>query len=225
MPAKALIALALLVFACAVATAGEIRGRVTAQGRELPGGAAGGAYGSKKFKFLEKIDYSEMRDFVVHIVGPASAGAPAEALTRRVVVQENAMFSPRVLPVAVGTTVEWPNEDDIFHNVFSFSDPKPFDLGLYREEIKKLTFDQPGRVDVFCSIHKEMHCIILVLENPWFAAADESGRYRIAEVPPGDYELRAWHERLPPQTRRITVPAHGIVEANFTLGVTGLPQY
>jgi hypothetical protein len=126
----------------------------------------------------------------------------------------------------VGTTVEWPNQDEIFHNVFSISDPKPFDLGLYKHpEVKRVTFDMPGRVDAFCSIHKAMNCVILVLENPYFAATDDRGRYSVTNVPPGTYRLKAWHERLPSQSREITVPETGEVRVDFTLGIMNLPKY
>jgi hypothetical protein len=123
--------------------------------------------------------------------------------------------------------VEWPNNDDIYHNVFSMSEAKPFDLGLYKhgEPGKRVTFNKPGRVDAFCSIHAGMHCIILVLENPCFAATADSGRYAITNVPPGTYQLTAWHERLPKQTREITVPAEGTVKADFVLSITNLPRY
>ena len=127
----------------------------------------------------------------------------------------------------VGTTVEWPNYDDIYHNVFSMSDAKQFDLGLYKGDPpgKRVTFDKPGRVDVFCSIHENMHCIILVLENPYFASTDENGDYKIRDVPPGTYKVKAWHERLPAAERQIIVPTNGEVKVNFVLGIKNLPQY
>jgi hypothetical protein len=126
----------------------------------------------------------------------------------------------------VGTTVQWPNNDDIYHNVFSMSEAKQFDLGFYRsDEIKRVIFDKPGRVDVFCSIHTRMSCIILVLENPFFSSTDKNGNYRISNVPAGTYRLRAWHERLPGQVKTITVPETGEVIEDFVLSVTGLPKY
>ena len=127
----------------------------------------------------------------------------------------------------VGTLVEWPNQDSIFHNVFSMSDTKQFDLGLYKGSPtnKCVVFDKPGRVDVFCSIHENMHCIVLVLENPYFASTDENGNYKISGVPPGTYKLKAWHERLPADAKEITVPADGGVKADFTLGIKNLPQF
>ncbi len=208
--------------------AGMIVGTVRAQGKTgADQDEGGGNYENRKFKFAERVDYSELHEFVVYIDQPlAEKPVPPDGPVQ-VVVQKDASFTPHVLPLVVGTTVAWPNHDEIYHNAFSFSEAKPFDLGLYssKDEPKRITFDKPGRVDVFCSIHKDMHCVILVLENPYYASTDAQGRFKIANVPAGDYKLRAWHERLPSQVKEITVPANGEVHANFTLGITGLPQY
>jgi plastocyanin len=190
-----------------------------------------GPYASRKYKFVERVDYSAMRDFVVYIEGRTSPdGLPSTnvvTVETKKVAQQGAVFLPHVLPVTVGTTIEWPNDDDIYHNVFSMSDAKRFDLGLYKGNPpnKRVTFDKPGRADVFCSIHENMHCIILVLENPYFATTDEDGHYRISDVPPGTYKLKAWHERLPADEREITVPTNGEVKVDFVLGIKNLPQY
>ncbi len=212
--------------------AGTLVGTVRARGKEGADepSAAGGAYESRKYKFVERVDYSQLRDFVVYIDGAVATNtaspAVAQVVTTRKINQQGATFSPHVLPVAVGTTVEWPNNDDIFHNVFSYSETKPFDLGLYKHpEVKRIVFDKPGRVDVFCSIHKAMNCIVLVLGNPYFAAADDRGRYVIPNVPAGRYTLKAWHERMPAQAREITVPETGEVRVDFTLGIANLPHY
>jgi hypothetical protein len=119
------------------------------------------------------------------------------------------------------------NDDQICHNVFSMSYPKQFDLGLYKGNPpeKRVTFDQPGRVDVYCSIHSNMHCVVLVLENPYFASTDANGHYVINDVPPGTYKLKAWHERLPADEQEITVSTNGVVKADFTLAVKNLPKY
>jgi plastocyanin len=170
-----------------------------------------------------------MHDFLVYIEGavgtnPPVPSKPVQIVTRRI-AQKGAMFSPHILPIVAGTSVEWPNYDDILHNVFSFSEAKPFDLGLYKSpEIKQITFDHPGRVDVFCSIHARMNCIVMVLENPFFATTNEKGGYKLNNVPPGTYKLKAWHERLPSQTREITVPDEGEIKADFVLGITNLPK-
>lgn len=209
------------------AQAGTLVGTVRAQGKagaeEKTGG--GGGYESKKFKFADRINYSELRDFVVFLEGPVGAKPEPPKTPLQVVVQKDAQFSPHILPIVVGTTIEWPNHDEIYHNAFSWSDPKKFDLGLYKDIAKKVVFDKPGRVDVFCSIHSAMHCIVLVLENPFFAATDGRGRYSIANVPAGTYKLTAWHERLPSQSQTVTVTETGEVKTDFTLGITGLPQY
>ena len=224
------LVLALFTFS---ARAGSITGTVRAEGK--PGtddpSASGGAYASQKFKFVQRIDYAGLHEFVVYIEGPVGDKPVAPEIPATVeshhVVQKGAVFAPHILPIVVGTTVEWPNNDDIYHNVFSMSDAKPFDLGLYKhgEPGKRVTFDKPGRVDVFCSIHANMHCIILVLENSYFAATDDSGHYAITNVPPGTYQLTAWHERLPKQTREITVAKDGAVKADFVLSITNLPKY
>lgn len=213
--------------------AGMIVGNVSAQGKagadENSGSA--GAYSSRKYKFVPKVDYTAMHDFVVYIEGPIGTNtAPSTnviSVVTKKVAQQGAVFTPHVLPVEVGTTVEWPNEDDIYHNVFSMSDAKQFDLGLYKGNPtnKWVRFDKVGRVDVFCSIHENIHCIVLVLENPYFAATDDNGDYKILNVPPGKYKLKAWHERLPADEKEIIVPTNGEVKVDFTLGIKNLPQY
>ena len=228
---KFIIAVAACAAACA-AHAGNITGVVSAKGKEVAASEDGGGnYDSHALKFAVKLDYAALKDFVVFIEGPVAGATNVAAKTEKVettrskVTQDKAQFDPHVLPIQVGTTVEWPNNDRIYHNVFSYSDARQFDLGLYKSgDSKSVTFDKPGRVDVFCSIHSTMNCIVLVLENPYFAKADGKGRYTIPNVPPGKYKLKAWHERLPMQEQEITVPAEGDVKADFTMGITGLPK-
>lgn len=228
---KFLIAVAAWSVACAT-PAGTITGIVRAQGKEGAGTEDGGGnYDSHALKHAVKLDYAALTDFVVFIEGPVAGGTNVAAKTERVetarskVTQDKAQFDPHVLPIQAGTTVEWPNNDRIYHNVFSFSDAKQFDLGLYKSgDSRSVTFDKPGRVDVFCSIHSTMNCIVLVLENPYFAKADGKGRYTIPNVPPGRYKLKSWHERLPMQDKEIIVPEQGDVRVDFTMGITGLPK-
>lgn len=225
------VVITLLLLSAAAGRAGTITGTIHAQGKAgTDDGASDGRYTSHEFKFVEKVDYSAMRDFVVFIDGPmtnvqvAVPTKPVQVTTVNV-AQKRATFVPHVLPVMVGTTVEWPNKDDIYHNVFSYSEAKQFDLGLYKgNEAKPVTFDKTGEVDVFCSIHANMTCVVLVLQNPFFAVSDDHGAYSIANVPPGTYHLKAWHERLPVQTSEVTVSTNGEVKVDFTLGITGLPK-
>ena len=210
---------------------GDISGMVRAEPKTGvdSGATADGAYASRKYKLVERVDYSSMHDFVVYIDGLTVTNAirnTAEVTTTKV-AQHKAEFFPHVLPVMAGTKVEWPNSDDIFHNVFSDSDAHQFDLGLYKGNPKEKaqTFDRPGKVDVYCSIHANMHCIVLVLPNPYFAMTDLNGTYTITNVPPGKYKLKAWHERLPADALEIVVPTNGAVKADFILGVKNLPKY
>lgn len=208
--------------------AGTISGTMRAKGATEAAEAGGdGAYGSRRYKFVERIDYDQLQDFVVSIDQPVSlAPASANASNPPKVVQRDASFVPHVLPIAVGTGVRWPNEDDIYHNVFSMSDAKDFNLGLYgKEKEPVIVFDKVGRVDVFCGIHTQMHCIILVLPSPYFALADAHGRYVIRNVPAGTYRLKAWQERVPSQVREVVVPEDGEVKVDFVLGLAELPKY
>ncbi len=207
--------------------AGSISGVIRAQGKQGAGDDAGGGnYSSKALKTAERIHYEEMRDFVVYIKGPVVGAKLVRPLEE--VRQKNATFVPHVLPIMIGTKVEFPNDDNIFHNVFSKSDARPFDLGLYKkgDPPHQVTFTNLGEVDVFCSIHARMSCVILVLENPYFAVTDSHGRFTIANVPPGTYTLVAWQERLPLDSQVITVPEQGDrAGVDFTLGPKNLPQY
>ncbi|HEU6448055.1 MAG TPA: carboxypeptidase regulatory-like domain-containing protein [Verrucomicrobiae bacterium] len=227
---KILIAMLCLQF-CSAAFAGTIVGTVRAEPKSgVEKETSGGEYSQLKYRHLETVDYSAMHDFVVYIDDLNVTNLPAtnvmEVATMKV-AQKSAIFSPHVLPIVAGTTVEWPNYDDIYHNVFSMSDAKSFDLGLYKGNPtnKWVTFNHVGRVDVFCSIHANMHCIVLVLPNPYFASTDASGHYAITNVPPGKYKLKAWHERLPADTKKIVVPTNGDVRADFTLTIKNLPKY
>jgi plastocyanin len=207
--------------------AGSISGIVRAQGKQgADEDAGGGNYASKALKTAERVNYDEMRDFVVYIEGPVPGAKPVRLVEQ--IHQKDATFIPHVLPIMVGTAVEFPNDDNIFHNVFSKSDAARFDLQLYKkgDPPKQVFFNKPGEVDVFCSIHARMSCIILVLENPYFAVAKAGGRYTISNVPPGTYTLVAWQERLPEDRRRITVPPEGDrTGINFVLGPKNLPKY
>lgn len=225
--------IAVLIFAEIKIFGGTITGTVHAEGKagsdNSPGGD--GAYANRKYKFAERVDYAAMHDFIVYVddltVTNLVPNTNVLSVSTLKVAQKGAVFSPHILPVLAGTKVEWPNHDDIFHNVFSISDPAPFDLDLYKGNPpdKNVIFDKSGRVDVYCSIHANMHCIVMVLPNPYFASTDENGHYSITNVPPGTYKLKAWHERLPADVKEITVPPEGEVRADFTLSIKNLPKH
>lgn len=138
---------------------------------------------------------------------------------RPVIRQHGAHFVPDFLVVTAGQTVEMPNDDFIFHNVFSFSRPNDFDLGVYPAgERRTVSFEHPGVVKLYCSIHESMSGAVLVAPSPWFATVSASGDYRIAGVPPGRYELTVWNEKLPVVTRSLAVGTAGSVRADVTIG-------
>jgi plastocyanin/cytochrome c556 len=138
--------------------------------------------------------------------------------------QKLRQFEPRVLPVIVGTTVEFPNDDTIFHNVFSLSKTKPFDLGLYEPgHTATVSMDRTGLVKVYCNIHPDMCASIVVLANPWYALSDRDGAFVICNVPSGEYTLRAWNDLGAEARQHITLGAAGssaIVEAKLDLQET-----
>jgi hypothetical protein len=120
--------------------------------------------------------------------------------------QKGQRFLPRVLPVVQDTEVRFPNDDAVFHNVFSLSKPKPFDLGVYSQgATRSVTFPETGLVRVFCNIHPQMTASILILANPWFAVTDPGGLFVITDVPDGTWSFRAWHELGGGETVPVTV--------------------
>ncbi len=109
--------------------------------------------------------------------------------------QKDLTFVPVLLPIETGTRVEFPNLDDTYHNIFSYSPTKRFDLGRYRPEerpIPSVVFDRPGLVTLRCDIHEHMRGLILVLSTPYFAMTDTAGRFRLDKLPPGKHMLKAW---------------------------------
>ena len=138
--------------------------------------------------------------------------------TNAVMDQRNETFVPHVLAVTTGTTVDFPNSDRIYHNVFSLSKARPFDLGRYAVgRSKSVRFDRPGIVRVFCDIHSHMSAFILVFSHPFFSVTGADGRYRIENVPPGSYTLVAWNEGVASASRSVIVADGTPTEADFTL--------
>jgi plastocyanin len=135
-----------------------------------------------------------------------SAPQGSEPSAPRRVTQQLQSFSPEVLPVAVGTTVEFPNLDRMRHHVFSFSPAKAFEIRLYSgEQVPKVTFDKRGRVAIGCDIHDWMEAYIYVADTPYFGTADASGVATLRDLPPGEYRLAAWHPSLPAEVDAGTV--------------------
>ncbi len=157
---------------------------------------------------------ADLSEFVVSIEDlPA---APAAVSRLAVMDQKGLRFIPHLLPIVVGTTVEFRNSDPLSHNVFSISEPKRFNLGLYEAgTARRITFDRTGVVQVLCNVHLEMSAIVLVLPNGYFARAATDGTYRIAGVPAGRHRVRCWHEKLGAIEREVVVSDSGEATENF----------
>ena len=134
---------------------------------------------------------TDLSDVVVYVESSKAKAKPG----KEVITMKGKAFEPHVIAVGTGTTVEFPNEDPILHNVFSVSG-EGFDLGLYkRPKSGSRTFDKPGVYTLYCNIHPQMSATVVVRDNPYFAKAAKDGSFRIEGVPSGDYKVTAFHER------------------------------
>jgi plastocyanin len=138
--------------------------------------------------------------------------------------QQGERFLPHVLPVVAGSTVDFPNGDPIYHNVFSLSRARTFDLGRYAQgSSKNRVFPEAGLVQVFCHIHADMSGYILVLANSFFTTPDAKGHFSLEGVPPGEYRLIAWHERIRPNATVIHVAAGQTTRMTVAIPITDNP--
>jgi plastocyanin len=177
-------------------------------------------------------------DILVYLTN-APTVTPDHKGVKVVMDQRDLTFSPHVLPILVGTTVEFPNNDKVDHNVFSMSRTKQFSLGLYKPgEVKTVLFDEPGIVELRCDIHAEMAAFILVMKNPYWAMTDAEGHFEIPDsdflehsgvpeikdLPPGKYFLKTWHEKLKSERIPVTIEKDGevSVQVDLTRGTPGV---
>lgn len=157
---------------------------------------------------------SDRSDVVVYIEKLPRRFAALKRVRR--MAQRDKSFTPRVMAVTRGSTVEFPNEDKFFHNVFSLSEGNTFDLGLYRAGTSKsVTFEKSGVVDVYCNIHPNMWAQILVLENPFYAVTGKEGTFELPRLPPGTYTLAAWISGGELTRQQVRVEAGGRVNVKL----------
>ena len=122
------------------------------------------------------------------------------------IAQNKKQFEPKIAVVSVGSTVDFPNYDRVFHNVFSLSKPKPFDLGLYRKgKSKSVRFSQPGLIQVYCNIHPNMVAYLMVVDSRVHGVADAKGRITLRHIPPGRTVVEGWNVRGGMWSREVTV--------------------
>ena len=133
-------------------------------------------------------------------IGSVAPVAPRRSVT---INQKNKRFTPHVQVMPVGSELNLPNGDPIFHNAFSTFSGQPFDTGLYAPGgTQKITLRRPGVVRIFCNIHSNMSAVVVVSPTPWFAISGKDGRFTITDVPSGEYQLRVWHERSTDQATK-----------------------
>ena len=189
---------------------GAIRGRLEIHRLERPtprrpSVAESGAVGGR--------DLPDLRRGVVYLETAPRGAVEGRDPGRAVMDQRNETFVPHVLAVLAGTVVDFPNSDTTFHNVFSLSKTKRFDLGRYAVgRSKSVRFDRPGVVRVFCDIHSHMNAFVLVFSHPFFDLTDTDGRFRIDQVPAGTYTVIGWYEGEARTSRPVTVQPGGVVD-------------
>ena len=184
-----LLATAMLSTLCEVASAqGTIEGRV-----ELPKAGIAPVM-TKRYEVVTKggVLATNPPLAIVYLEGAPAKGSRRQSVQVR---QKEMNFIPTLLPIEVGTKVEFPNEDDTYHNIFSYSPAKRFDLGRYRPDerpIPSVVFDKAGLVTLRCDIHEHMRGLILVLDTPHFTMSRADGSYRLGGLPAGHYKLKVW---------------------------------
>jgi plastocyanin len=194
---------------------GSIRGRVEIRRAVATPGPRASVTDSDVLKTPDFTD--RLRSVVYLETAPRAAFEPIDP-AHAVMDQRNETFVPHLLAITTGTTVDFPNSDRIYHNVFSLSKTKTFDLGRYAAgRSQAVRFDRPGIVRVFCDIHSHMNAFILVFNHHYYSVTDAEGRYRIDNIPPGTYNVIAWNEGLASEPRAATVPDGGTTELDFQL--------
>ena len=193
----------------------------------LPGLALAG-----KIKGTVKVKGLRSPANVLVYLTKAPSGSMDLSKTNFVMDQRNLEFRPHVLPVLVGSTVRFPNNDQVDHNIFSMSRTKKFNLGSYKPgDSKAVLFDKPGIVELRCDVHAEMAAYVLVMKNPYFAVTDKKGNFQIpdatyrqqagledlADLAPGKYFTKSWHEKLKTQKKAITISEDGDVTVQLNL--------
>jgi plastocyanin len=204
----------------ASAATGTIEGHVhieTASSRRL---ASAGAYPSRIVTIAAERNAAELANVIVFVNAKPTSSAPMRAAIR----QSDEEFVPHVVAVTAGSSVDFPNEDLVFHNVFSLSRAGTFDLGRYpKGHSKTRVFTKAGLIKVFCHLHSQMSAVIRVFDHPYFTSPDSGGNFSIPDVPAGDYEVVAWHERVGEVTLTTSVGAGRASTLSFSLPLTDQP--
>jgi plastocyanin len=215
------LAIAAAALPASQAGTGTISGRVMVthvRGTPLPSTV----YAPRSVQQHDAHAASEIKNVVVYLKNVKYAGvlAPMHAEIR----QEHETFLPRVVAITRGSTVDFPNGDPFFHDVFSLSSAASFDLGHYAPgKSRAQTFPKAGLVKVYCKIHSQMSASILVLDHPYFTVPNEDGTFTLPNVPAGHYTIVGWHERIGERATSIDVQAGAATAVAISLPVEDAP--
>ncbi|HMC22923.1 MAG TPA: hypothetical protein VKL19_13815 [Thermoanaerobaculia bacterium] len=192
--------------ACALALASSLSAAIVAA-------SVGG-----KVSFVTKRGQNPVVNETLVWLEPVSGRAPKLVPGKFQMVTRGKMVMPHVLAIPVGSTVDFPNDDPISHNLFSLSSNNAFDLGLYRKGSgKSMKFDTPGLVNVYCNVHPNMSAVIHVMDTPYYGFTDPTGNYAISNVPAGRYRLIAWNEQGGQIESPVEITSSGTVSGNVAL--------
>lgn len=194
-----------------------IAGVVTLQARPTQRLASAGAYPGRRVTVGTDHPAPELANVVVFV-----KARPTPSPARRAVIRQvDEQFAPHLVAITTGSTVDFPNDDLLFHNVFSLSRAATFDLGRFpRGKSKSRTFDEAGIVKVYCHLHSHMSAIVRVFDHPFFAIPEPDGRFTIPGLAPGRHHVVAWHERMGEVTIPVDVDAGRLAPVSFSLPLT-----
>lgn len=203
----------------ATSYAGEIRSHVTVTQAltkkrvSLPAYQLRGA--RMKFPPSTSASVDELSRVVIYLEGPdLSPGKPLSLQMK----QHNRQFEPDILMAPIGSSISFPNEDPIFHNVFSLSKAKEFDLGYYPSgQSRTLRFDKPGIAQVYCHLHPDMSAAIVIVPSAWYGQPGANGKLVFSGVPAGDYKIVAWHKSAGFLVKRIVLPETGSIDIELLI--------
>jgi plastocyanin len=212
---KRLVTTGLVIGAAVMSAAGAKKS--AAEGAPPPGAVAGIATIEKDG--AAKANRSNVVVYLENVPGP-----PSKPETKAI-HQKDLTFSPGLMVVVKGSTVDFPNDDKVFHNVFSVSKGAKFDLGLYKSgTTKSVTFKEAGVVDVYCNIHPQMAAKIKIVDSVYYAVTGPDGAFKIKNVPPGTYPIVGWQAHGKEYRGEVTVPSGGTAQVQIALVEGDMPQ-
>ena len=184
----------------------------------VPAAPPSAAYGSRRIAPVPA-PQSEITNVIVYVKNaPRPASVPP---MRASIVQRDETFVPHVVAITAGSTVDFPNGDPFFHDVFSLSRNGSFDLGSYpKGKSKSERFPKPGLIKVYCHLHSHMSASIMVFDHPYFAIPSADGSFAIDDVPVGTLTVTAWHERIGDSSQQVTIEAGRPAALQFSLPIT-----